>query len=296
MTGPAVDSAARPVDGPVDVPAADPRLPGGAASRCWRAAPTWSWPACWPTRCGAATACPPATAGPCCRCPATSPATTPFRCWPGSCGGSATGRPSPASPLTADAPEATPAGWLTRCATSEPGPAGKWRSSGRGGHYAKALATEHPGDVSQVVCLGSGLESALDTFAVTRLTVATSRRCWPRPVRRGASSAASPASATASSPPATGGPTPGGRGSPRSTPAATAWCGGSRASPTTRPAWRCREATSGWRSTGTPTGRWPRPSPPRPIGGGEHHCLTVPSGSVPGSDLLDGTTCSPAPA
>jgi len=46
----------------------------------------------------------------------------------------------------------------------------------RGGHYAKALATEHPQDVSHVVCLGSGLESPLDTFPVTRLTVATSRR------------------------------------------------------------------------------------------------------------------------
>ena len=33
-----------------------------------------------------------------------------------------------------------------------------------------------PVDVSHVVCLGSGLESALDTFPVTMLTVATSRR------------------------------------------------------------------------------------------------------------------------
>lgn len=133
----------------------------------------------------------------------------------------------------------------------------------RGGHYAKALATEHPEDVSHVVCLGSGLESALDTFPVTRLTVAASRRLLaPSGSPRGELGCLT-GECNCELARATGGPTPGGRGSPRSTPAATAWCGGSRASPTTRPAWRCREAPSGWRSTGTPTGRWPRPWPRR---------------------------------
>ena len=51
----------------------------------------------------------------------------------------------------------------------------------RGGHYAKALGASHPEDVSHVVCLGSGLDYALDVHPVTRLSAATSRRLLARP-------------------------------------------------------------------------------------------------------------------
>ena len=46
----------------------------------------------------------------------------------------------------------------------------------RGGHYAKSIAAAHPGDVSHVVFLGSGLDAVLDVYPVTALSAAVSRR------------------------------------------------------------------------------------------------------------------------
>ncbi len=46
----------------------------------------------------------------------------------------------------------------------------------RGGHYAKSIAAARPGDVSHVVCLGSGLDAVLDVYPVTALSAAVSRR------------------------------------------------------------------------------------------------------------------------
>jgi pimeloyl-ACP methyl ester carboxylesterase len=45
----------------------------------------------------------------------------------------------------------------------------------RGGHYAKAIAAARPEDVSHVVCLGTGLDSALAVHPMTRLGAAASR-------------------------------------------------------------------------------------------------------------------------
>ena len=45
----------------------------------------------------------------------------------------------------------------------------------RGGHYAKSIAAARPEDVSHVVCLGTGLDSALDVHRMTGLGAAVSR-------------------------------------------------------------------------------------------------------------------------
>ena len=78
----------------------------------------------------------------------------------------------------------------------------------RGGHYAKSIAAARPGDVSHVVCLGSGLDAVLDVHPVTALSAAVSPRGLAPPARPGGRPAASPSGAPAHCRPATGNRSP----------------------------------------------------------------------------------------
>jgi pimeloyl-ACP methyl ester carboxylesterase len=51
----------------------------------------------------------------------------------------------------------------------------------RGGHYAKSIAAAWPEDVSHVVCLGTGLDTALDVHRMTGLGAAVSRSLLATP-------------------------------------------------------------------------------------------------------------------
>ena len=50
----------------------------------------------------------------------------------------------------------------------------------RGGHFAKALASRHPGQVSQVISMGAGLDDPFDISEPTRLAVEGVRRLVQR--------------------------------------------------------------------------------------------------------------------